>query len=174
MSGTKTFLIIIGISILIACGHLRANKTSEVRAIPENTTNDIEKLLDNTLPFVEDLIKIYGEFFPIASAIKANDSIVHIGTYNGNERPSSDQLIADLKKSLKAKKEEYTTIAIFYNVRVIDPNTNVKTDAIAVFVETKKEKVAFTFYYPYTLTKDNKFTTSNSWKNTKDKEIFKE
>ena len=54
--------------------------------------NDIEKLLNSTLPFVKDLLKKYGEFFPLASAIKPNDSVAQVGTYDVNEKPLSDKL----------------------------------------------------------------------------------
>lgn len=57
-------------------------------------------------------------------------------------------------------------------MRVVDPDTKVKTDAVAVFVETKNDDSAFTFYYPYTLTKDKQLTFSNPWKNKMTKEIF--
>ena len=61
--------------------------------------NDIERLVDNTFPFVKSLLKNYGEFLPLASAVKTNNTIAQVGTYNGDERPLSYQLIADLKKS---------------------------------------------------------------------------
>jgi len=84
---------------------------------------DHERLIKSTLPFVEDLLKNYGEFFPLASAITTNDSIVQVGTYGCYDKPLSDSLISDLKIALRAKMNEYQTIAIFYNVRVVDPNT---------------------------------------------------
>lgn len=48
----------------------------------DNNMHDIEKLLDNTMPFIVDLLKKHGEFFPLATTIKTNDSIAQIGTYN--------------------------------------------------------------------------------------------
>jgi hypothetical protein len=56
------------------------------------TTNDIEQQLNSTIPFVEDLLKKYGEFFPVASAVKTDGSIVQVGTYDGDEKPLSDKL----------------------------------------------------------------------------------
>jgi hypothetical protein len=138
----------------------------------EKAMNDIEKLLDSTIPFVEELIIKHGEFFPLASAIKTNDIVVQVGTYDRDERPLSDKLIVDLKRALRAKRNDYKTIAIFYDVRVVDPDSKVKTDAIAVFVETKNDVSAFTFYYPYSLTNDKQLRFSNPWKNEIDKEIF--
>ena len=134
--------------------------------------NDIEKILHSTMPFVEGLLKENGEFFPLASAIKTNDSIAQVGTYDGEDRPLSDKVIADLKKAFRAKKDEYKTIAIFYDVRVVDPDSKVKTDAVAVFIETKNDHSAYTFYYPYSLTKDNELTFANPWKNKAKSEIF--
>jgi hypothetical protein len=143
--------------------------------LPSSTTNnmtDIEKLLDSTFPFVESLLKEYGEFFPLASAVKTNDSIAQVGTYDGDERPLSTKVISDLKKAFIAKRNDYKSIAIFYDVKITDPNTNKKTDAIAVFVESENGKTAYTFYYPYELTSQKELIFSESWKIENDKEIF--
>lgn len=136
--------------------------------------NDTERLLNSTFPFIEDLLKKYGEFFPLASAVQTNDSIANIGTYDGNEHPKSNKVISDIKKGLRdgAEKGAYRTIAIFYDVKVIDPNTNQKTDAIAIFVDSKNDITAFTFFYPYKLTMDKQLKFSESWKNLSEKEIF--
>jgi hypothetical protein len=134
--------------------------------------NDIERLLDSTFPLVENLLTKYGEFFPLASAIKTDDTIAEVGTYFEEEKPLSDKVIAQLKKSFRAKKEDYKTIAIFYDVRVVNPNTNSKTDAVAVFVETKNEDTSYIFYYPYILKTDKQPAFSDSWKEKNNKEIF--
>jgi hypothetical protein len=135
---------------------------------------DFERLLDATFPFVEDLLKKHGEFFPLASAIDKNDSIAHFGTYDGDEQPESDKVIEGLKIGLRegAKNGDYKAIAIFYDARVIDLNTNQKTDSVAVFVENKKETTAFKLFYPYTLTKDRVLTFAEGWRNITEKEIF--
>ena len=135
---------------------------------------DFERLIDSTFPFVKDLLKKHGEFFPLASVIDKRDSIAQVGTYDGNEQPESDKVIADLKIGLRegAKKGEYKAIAIFYDVRVIDPKTNQKTDAVAVFVENKKDTKAYKLFYPYTLTKNSVLTFAVSWRNELEKEIF--
>ena len=133
---------------------------------------DFEKLLDATFPFVEDLLKKYGEFFPLASAIDKTDRIAQVGTYDGDEQPLSDKVIADLKVGLRqgAKKGDYKAIAIFYDVKAVDPNTNQKTDAVAVIVENGS--IAYKLFFPYTLTKDSVLTFGESWRNDIDNEIF--
>lgn len=135
---------------------------------------DIQTLIEKTFPFVEDLLKKYGEFYPVASAIKPNDSIATVGTYDGDDRPQSQTVIDNLKTGLKAgaKKGQYKTVAIFYDVKTIDPNTKQKTDAVAIFVEHKVGKTAYIFYYPYELTQEHKINFSGSFGNATDKEIF--
>jgi hypothetical protein len=134
--------------------------------------NDVERLLDNTFPLVEDLLKNYGEFFPIASAIKIDDTIAQVGTYDGNDKPLSNKVISDLKNAFKAKVKDYNAIAIFYDVKVVNPNTKLKTDAVAVFAETKNEDTAYVFYYAYSLTDNKQLIFSDSWKSKNGKEIF--
>ena len=134
--------------------------------------SDTERLLETTLPFVEDLLKKYGEFFPLASAVQNNDSISEVTTYDGNEKPLSNKVIADLKKTLKESKNKYKTVAIFYDVKAINPNTNIKSEAVAIFIEQKTDSTAYTLYYPYILTTDKKIKLLDPWKSKADKEIF--
>jgi len=135
---------------------------------------DFERLLDATFPFVKDLLKKHGEFFPLSSVIDRNNSIAQVGTYDGNEQPKSDKVIEDLKTGLReGVKNGDKAIAIFYDVKVIDPNTNQKTDAVAIFVENKKDTKAYKLYYPYTFTKDSVLIFAESWRNEIEKEIFK-
>ena len=134
--------------------------------------SDAQRLLDNNFSFVEELLKKYGEFYPLASAIRADDNIVQIGTFDGDEKPLSDKLIGDLKKGLRAKKENYKSIIIYYDVRVASPFSEQKTDAIAAYFESKYEKTAYVFYCPYLLTKEREIKFFKSWKEETAKEIF--
>ena len=136
--------------------------------------NDIEQLLNSTIPFIEELLKKYGEFFPVASAVKTDGSIVQVGIYDGDEKPLSDKLITDFKTEFKAKRGDYRSVTIFYDVSVVNPSSEQKGDAIAVFVETKYDNDAYTFYFSYSLTSDKELEFGNSWKSLKEKEIFDE
>jgi hypothetical protein len=162
-------LLIFSIAALAACNQARKNTP----VIVNNKMNDIERLLNSTLPFVESLLKKHGEFFPLASAVETNDSITSVSTYDGDEHPESENVIADLKKVLMdgATKNDYKAIAIFYDVKVIDPNTSQKTDAIAVFVESKSDTTAFTLFYPYTL-KNKELELGKSWKSLAERKVF--
>jgi hypothetical protein len=132
---------------------------------------DIKKLIEANLPFVETLLTEYGEFYPLACAIYNNDDIKQVGTHFGEEHPSSNDVLTELKNVFRATKDDYKTIGIFYDVKIIDPNTGVKTHAVATFLESKSDDKAFTFYFPYQLT-DGQLVYSESWGNENDKEIF--
>jgi len=164
------FLLILVLAFIASCGQVKENKP----LTKGNNMEDFERLLDATFPFVEDLLKRHGEFFPLASAINKSDSITQIATYDGNERPLSEKIIADLKVGLRegVKRGDYKAIAIFYDVRVIDPNTNQKIDAVVVYVENEKDTKAYKLFYPYTLSKGNNVTFGESWRNEIEKEIF--
>ena len=173
ITNKMTFILTFATALLLSCEQVQDKQNSvTITASNTNKMNDIERLLDSTFPFVEELLMEHGEFFPLASAVKTNDSIAQVGTYDGDEKPLSNTVIEDLKAAFRAKKDDYKTIAIFYDVRVVDPNTNQKTDAVAVFVETKIDITAYTVYYPYILTTDGELSFSDAWKNASAKEIF--
>ena len=154
-------------------GSVLGNACSWLKTITESLMSDIQRLIDTAFPFVQNLLSEYGEFFPLTSAIANDDSITQIGTYDGDERPISDKLIANLKKALKAKQGDYKCVTIFYNVSVVIPLTGLKSDAIVVFAEAQYEKNGYNIFYPYVLTKEKNLTIiEGAWKETIEKEIF--
>jgi len=133
-----------------------------------------DTLIDGTFPFVDSLLEKYGEFFPVATAIKNDGTLASVATYDGDERPLSDDVIKNLKQALNEgyKKGEYVAGVIFYDVRVVDPFTNEKKDAVAVLYESDNDNAAKKFFYPYTLTKEKELSYSEGWNNSLEKEVF--
>jgi hypothetical protein len=131
--------------------------------------NDIQNILDETFPFVESLLKEYGEFYPLSSAVNNEQKVEHVILEEDeeNDNPKSNSVIAELKKELRWRKNEFLAIAIFYDVKLKEK----QTDAIAVFVEHKEIKEAYTFYYPYELI-DNNLIFGESWKVIEKMQIF--
>ncbi|KIQ14668.1 hypothetical protein RT99_22810 [Flavobacterium sp. MEB061] len=131
--------------------------------------NDVQSILDEMLPFVETLLKEYGEFYPVSAVVNIEQKVEHVILEEDeeNDNPKSNSVIAELKKELRWRKDEFLAIAIFYDVKVKEQ----QTDAIAVFVEHKKEMEAFTFYYPYELV-DNDLIFGKSWKTIEKMQIF--
>ncbi len=130
---------------------------------------EIQKILDLTFPFVENLLENYGEFYPLASAVNNQGEVEQvIGEKDDeNEFPKSNTVIGELKKELRWNKDKYKAIAMFYDVTIKEK----QTDAVAVFVEQKDEKLAYIFYYAYKMV-EGKPMFSESWKVEKEMEIF--
>lgn len=133
--------------------------------------NTIQQLLDSTFPFVENLLREQGEFYPLAAAVTTDLKIAQVGTYDGNEYPESQDVISLLKSALKAKSKNYLAVTLFYDVMVTDHDTGLKKDAVAVFAETKEDDTAFIFYYPYTLI-NKQLEFLSSWKTAVEKQIL--
>lgn len=91
------FRLILLLTFISSCGLVKENKP----LTKANNMEDFERLLDATFPFVKDLLKKHGEFFPLSSVIDRNNSIAQVGTYDGNEQPKSDKVIEDLKTGLR-------------------------------------------------------------------------
>ncbi|HSD14280.1 MAG TPA: hypothetical protein VLB74_06505 [Flavobacterium sp.] len=130
---------------------------------------EIQKILDVTFPFVETLLVDYGEFYPLASAVDINGEVQQIVREENieNDFPKSNTVLGELKQELRSNRNEFIAIAIFYDVTLKEK----QTDAIAVFVEDKREKSGYTFYYPYKFV-ENKLVFSESWKTTQNIEIL--
>lgn len=131
--------------------------------------NEIQNILNVTFPFVESLLKEYGEFYPLASVAKTDITVEQLLNFETDEIefPKSTSIIDSIKKELRLKQNEYIAIALFYNVKLKEENT----DAIAVYVEHKLENFAYTLYYPYEIIK-NTTAFSDSWKTIEQMEIF--
>jgi hypothetical protein len=136
--------------------------------------NELGLLIDKSFPFAEDLIRKHGEYYPFSFVLYNDNTVGGVAGYNGDEYPESQAVINELKEILKLeiRKNKIKGIAIFYDVKTTDPNTNQKTDAIAVFVEHKDGQGAYNFYYPYKLTDKKELTFGDSFGNAATREIF--
>lgn len=134
---------------------------------------DISYLIDQSFPFVEDMLQEHGEFFPFSFSLSNDNTVVAVGRHDGDENPDSNVVIEGLKEVLRleAKNRKIKAISIFYDVRITDPKTNQKSDAVAVFVEHKDSVGAFTFYYPYELT-DKEVLFGDCFANAAAREVF--
>ncbi|WJS93603.1 hypothetical protein NYQ10_16045 [Flavobacterium johnsoniae] len=133
--------------------------------------DDIQNILNEIFPFVERLLKEYGEFYPLSCAVNVNNEVEHIllEENEDNDFPTSTSVIDELKKVLRYQKDNFLAIAIFYDVELKEE----KTSAIAVFVEHKTEKLAYTFYFPYKLNEDD-LILGESWKVINETDIFED
>ena len=57
-----------------------------------------EILLDKLLPFAEQQMKKYREFYPFAAVLQMDDTAVLTASYDGNEHPESKDVLQTLKQ----------------------------------------------------------------------------
>lgn len=133
----------------------------------------LSELVDALSPFVTELLEKNGEFFPVAAVVTNDDSIEFVSAYSGNEQPPSQEVIDELKEALKTgwKESLYKAGVIFYDVLAPDPDTNIKSDAVAVLYESAEEPNSERHFFPYKLT-NGEIEYGHGWVYNAEKEIF--
>lgn len=95
-----------------------------------------EILLDKLLPFAEQQMKKYREFYPFAAVLLEDDSVELTASYDGNEHPEPKAVLEDLKKIHKklAAEGKIKASGIVWNAGVNSADGK-PTDAIIVSLE---------------------------------------
>ena len=133
---------------------------------------DFEILINIFFPFAEEMLRKFGEFKPYAGAINNEGEVVSVGEYKPDELVPAENIIINLKDSLKKERDHFKAGTVFYDVRTTDNSTGEMTDAIAVFVEHKNGHHAYEFFYPYKLAGNEEISIHESFGNTVVREIF--
>ena len=99
-----------------------------------------EVLLDKLLPFAENQMKKYHEFYPFAAVILMDDTVELTGSFDGNEHPESKDVINDLIQIHKqlASEGKIKASGIAWNASVASADGK-PTDAIIVSLEHKDD-----------------------------------
>ena len=133
---------------------------------------DCEALMNEVLPFAEQMLSNHGEFFPYGGAMRPGGEIVSVAGYDGREQPPSMDLIRLIKAGFvaDAKQGQYKATAIVYDVRVALPETGEKSDAIAVSLN-HRDGYSVIVLFPYTLA-GGKVVHGNIFAREGDADIF--
>ena len=110
---------------------------------------DCEALMNSVLPFAEQMLTAYGEFFPFGGAMRGDGQLVSVAGYDGNEHPPSTDVIRLLKDGFidAARHGRYKATALVYDVRVTLPSGD-KSDAIAVSLN-HRDSYSIIVMFPY-------------------------
>jgi hypothetical protein len=124
----------------------------------------VQRLINETFPSIEALLKKDKTFAPIASVIMADDSLGTVDVTSEKSATDTGNKVAAIQEALSigALRGEYKAVAIFYDTTIADPNTGAKIKVVAVFAEHTNDDFAYLFYYPYRITarKDVEFGPS--------------
>jgi hypothetical protein len=120
---------------LWALGLLALGVSSSVLAGKQMTPKEeCEELLNAVLPFAQQMLTKYREFYPFGSTMSIDGTISQTASSTGEERPASQPLIDLLERGFRdaAKRRQLKATAIVVDVRTIPPGKKEKQDAVEV------------------------------------------
>ncbi len=121
-----------------------------------NAKQECEKLMNNLLPTARSMLSKYREFYPYGGYIELDGQIRHVGVQDETtERPESGDMISALETLFieKARVNECRATAIVCDVRVLEPGSQKKCDAIQVRLD-HYGGYSTEVYLPYEIVKD--------------------
>jgi len=117
-------------------------------SVSQRGQDDLDSLLQESLPIAQQFLEKNGEFFPFALSLANSGDTRIVAAYEGSEHPASTELLKMLYEGLAGQSAQLRGAAVVSDVRVRDPDT----DAIRVDVE-HREGVAIAVLLPYTIRK---------------------
>jgi hypothetical protein len=96
---------------------------------------DYNALLELLMPFAEQMLKKNGEFFPFGAAVSAQGEVQACASYDGDETPASEDVIAMLVQGFQSEAREgkIRATGICYDGRIVQDGK--KVDAVIISLE---------------------------------------
>jgi len=96
---------------------------------------DYNALLQFLMPFAEQMLKKHGEFFPFGAAVSTAGEVAAHATYDGDEQPASEDVIALLVQGFQgeAREGKIRATGICYDGRIVQDGK--KVDAVIISLE---------------------------------------
>ena len=136
--------------------------------------DELQELMNAFLPHAQQLLAENGEFYPFGGAISSKGEIVAVAAHDGDEHPPSQTLIDLLVEVFKAQAKEgtYRATAIVYDVRVVPPDSEEKSDAICLDLD-HVDGLSLTAMLPYSFNADGEIVYTNLFAQAGNGKIFK-
>jgi hypothetical protein len=115
-------------------------------SVSQGGQDDLDRLLQESLPIAQRLLEKNGEFFPFAVSLANSGDTRIVAAYEGSEHPPSTELLNMLYEGLGGQSSQLRGAAVVSDVRIEGPDG----DAIRVEVE-HREGVAIAVLLPYTI-----------------------
>lgn len=109
-----------------------------------------ERLLEAVVPFAEQMLNKYGEFYPFGASLANGGEIALVQPADEHESPASDELISIAKEVFRkrAAKQQITSSALVVNMTMRRSDSESKQDVVAVMLDDH-EDYSVIVYYPY-------------------------
>src|SRR6266496_6128638 len=76
----------------------------------QEAQDDLDGLVNATLPFVQQMLERHGEFFPFAAAVTADSTVEMLGADPGaDDRPASTDVLDQLVGGLRDRADRKST-----------------------------------------------------------------
>lgn len=139
----------------------------------ETPKAECENLMNQMLPIAEKMLIEHGEFYPYGGVLKKSGKTSIVDFYDGQEHPLSKDVIRQIKEIFAhgAKTGEYNATVLIYDVKVLLPVTNKKSDAIAVSLN-HRDNYSVIVLFPYEL-KDGQIIFGETFTKKGEYDIFK-
>lgn len=99
----------------------------------QGAQDDLDRLLDQSLPFAQDMLDKHGEFFPYAVAMSdAGEISLIAGDPGEGDQPTSVTVLEVLTEGLRAARDTNRAAALVSDVRLAD------SDAVRVEMEHRE------------------------------------
>jgi hypothetical protein len=111
---------------------------------------DLEELFNAVLPFAQQMLAKYGEFYPIGAAMNSGGEVGLVGCMPESEHPPSQEIINMLTAELQqeASKHEIRASVLCFDGSAIPPGEEAKVDAICAHLEHESGECVAAFL-PY-------------------------
>ena len=105
--------------------------------VSDAARKEMDRLLDEGIQTAARLLEKYGEFIPLAIGLGPDKETVHVQSWNGNDHPTSDEVLALLYPALRqgVLKGDYRAVAIVTDVRIRKRPPDAPQDALRVEIE---------------------------------------
>jgi hypothetical protein len=111
---------------------------------------DIDALLNAVLPFAQQMLGKYGEFYPIGASMNAAGEVGLVGVMPESEHPEAREIIDLLMAQLvdEAGKHGIRASVICFDGSAIPPGESAKRDAICAHLE-HESGICVAAFLPY-------------------------
>ncbi|TCZ74864.1 hypothetical protein [Flaviaesturariibacter aridisoli] len=126
---------------------------------------DLNMLLQYLVGFGSELLEKYGEFFPVGAYIDVSGELVPLAVYDGEEKPDSEMVIAQLQQEFYNRVQAGNALAwaVAFDAQVESEEYPKGTDAVVAntFHTLAEKQLQYTF--PYVLTEGNAEFAEDWW-----------
>ncbi|MCP3883154.1 MAG: hypothetical protein GY701_32860 [Sulfitobacter sp.] len=114
----------------------------------QQAQDDLDELLNASLPFAQQLLDRHGEFFPFAATMTASgETRLVAGDPDQGEQPNSTDVLQTLAAGLRSELDQLRATALISDLRLVDSDAvrveleHSEGHALAVLLRYKKRRL---------------------------------